>query len=484
MATETGKIGSLFSQPLKVANVGLDLLADALDAEGVGVARIEWRPPVIEPDPETAALFNDPAVEAANAEAVRRMIGAQPLLIDVRPAREALPGMTDRTFFHAGPPLDWASASGPMRGALIGAMIYEGLAESAEEAAALAGRGEIELSPCHHHLAVGPMAGITSASMPVLVVENAAGGNRSHCTFNEGLGKVLRYGAYGDDVVERLRWIERVLGPLLGAALRVGEPVDLRAMTAQAVQMGDECHNRNKAGSSLFCRELAARLVESGAPATDVAAAFRFIAGNDHFYLNLAMAAGKAMADAAHGVAGSTMVSTMARNGTEFGIRVSGLGDRWFTAPSEQIQGLYFPGFGPQDANPDIGDSAITETVGLGGFALAGAPAIVQFIGGTPADAMGYTLEMYDITVAEHELFRIPALDFRGTPVGIDVRKVVRTGIPPVIDTGIAHREAGVGQVGAGIVHPPMDCFADALRAIEQIRSQETVGRVLPTSVS
>ena len=469
MAMDTEKIRALFGRPPKVVNIGLDLFAEALDAQGVEAARVDWRPPVIELEPAAVAILNDPRIEQASAEAVGKLVGAQPMLIDVRPAREALPGMTDRTFFHAGPPLEWAAASGPMRGALIGAMIYEGLAQSPEEAVALAERGEIELSPCHHHLAVGPMAGVTSASMPVMVVENATGpGNRGHCTLNEGLGKVLRYGAYGPDVIDRLRWLERTLGPLLGAALRAGQGIDLRALTAQAIQMGDECHNRNKAGTSLFYREIAPRLVESGAPSAEIAAGLRFMAGNDHFYLNLAMAAGKVAADAAHGVAGSTMVSTMARNGTEFGIRVSGLGERWFTAPSELVRGLFFPGFGPEDANPDIGDSAITETVGVGGFALAGAPAIVQFIGGTPADAMRYTLDMYDITVAEHALYRIPALNFRGTPVGIDVRKVIRTGIRPVIDTGMAHREPGVGQVGAGLVHPPMACFEAAMRAIAQ----------------
>lgn len=468
MEADSDKIRGLFSQPLAIANVGLDLFADALEDQGVAVTRIDWRPPVVEPDPRTVALFNDPAIAAANGQAVDRMISAQPLLADVRPAREVLPGMGDRTFFHAGPPIDWASASGPLRGALIGAMLYEGLAQSPEEASALAARGEIELSPCHHHQAVGPMAGITSSSMPVMVVENATGGNAAYCTFNEGLGKVLRYGAYSPDVIERLRWFERVLGPQIGAAVRAANGIDLRALTAQAIQMGDECHNRNKAATALFYREIAPRLIETGAPSADVVAVLRFMAGNEHFYLNLAMAMGKAAADAAHGVAGSSMVSTMARNGTEFGIRVSGLGDRWFTAPAEPIQGLYFAGYGPEDANPDIGDSAITETVGIGGFTLAGAPAIVQFIGGSPADAVRYTLDMYNITVSENSFFRMPALDFRGSPTGIDVRKVIRTGIRPVIDSGIAHREPGVGQVGAGIVHPPMACFVDALRALEQ----------------
>lgn len=468
MAIETGKMLSLFNQPLSVVNVGLDLFAEALEAQGVETTEIEWRPPAVDLSPPALALFNDPRIDAANQEAASRMMGAQPMLIDVRPAREALPGMTERTFFHAGPPIDWASASGPLRGALIGAMLYEGITDDPDQAARLVARGEIELSPCHDHQAVGPMAGVISPSMPVVVVENASGGNRGHCTFNEGLGKVLRYGAYSPEVIDRLRWLEHALAPLVRDALRSGAGIDLRAITAQAIQMGDECHNRNKAGASLFFRELAPRMVELDAPAARIADALRFIGGNDHFYLNLAMPAAKVAADAAHGVARSTLVTAMARNGTDFGIRVSGLGEQWFTGPAQMIEGLFFPGFGPDNANPDIGDSAITETVGIGGFALAAAPAIVQFIGGTPADATRFTLQMYDITVAENELFRIPSLNFRGTPTGVDVRKVIRLGELPVIDTGMAHKEAGVGQVGAGIVHPPLQCFSAAMRAIER----------------
>jgi hypothetical protein len=468
MPIETEKMLSLFRQPLRVANVGLDLFGEALQAQGVETTEVEWRPPAMDLSGAALALFHDPRIAAANEEAVGRMMGAQPILVDVRPAREALPGMTERSFFHAGPPVDWASASGPLRGALIGAMMYEGLAESPEQAAQLAERGEIELSPCHDHEAVGPMAGVISPSMPVFVVENAVGGNRGCCTFNEGLGKVLRYGAYSPDVLDRLRWIERSLAPLVGDALRAGEGIDLRAISAQAIQMGDECHNRNKAGTSLFFRELAPRMAALDAPMTQITEALRFIGGNDHFYLNLAMPAAKVAADAAHGVANSTMVTAMARNGTDFGIRVSGLGEQWFTGPAQMIEGLFFPGFGPEDANPDIGDSAITETVGIGGFALAAAPAIVQFIGGTPADATRFTLQMYDITVAESDIFRIPALNFRGTPTGIDVRQVIRISELPVIDTGMAHKDAGVGQVGAGIVRPPMQCFIEAMRAIER----------------
>lgn len=196
---------------------------------------------------------------------------------------------------------------------------------------------------------------------------------------------------------------------------------------------------------------------------------------NDHFALNLTMPACKCTLDAAKGIPYSTIVTTQARNGTEFGIRVSGIdgGNRWFTAPAEIIDGLYFPGYSQEDANPDIGDSVITETCGIGGFAMATAPAIVQFVGGTPQDAVNYTTSMYEITTVENNVYTIPFLNFRGTPTGIDIRKVVETGIRPVINTGIAHKDPGVGQVGAGIVHPPMKCYEDALEAFVQMLEEE-----------
>ncbi len=462
------KIHQLLESTPEVINVGLELFARAVRQQGGQVHEIEWKPPLVEPDQRALALFNDPTIAAANSEAVTRMMRAQPVVVDVARARDVIPGMTDRTFLHAGPPIDWDHASGPLRGALIGAMLFEGFASTPEEAMRKLESGFIELAPNHEHSAVGPMAGVISPSMPVYITVNANGTNRAYTNFNEGIGKVMRMGAYAPEVIDRLRWISEVLAPLIGQALRRSGGIDLRNIIAQALQMGDECHNRNKAATSLFYREIAPYLVECDAPASDIAAVLRFINSNDHFFVNLAMVAAKVMADAAHGIPGSSLVTTLSRNGTEFGIRVSGLGDHWFTAPANVPRGLFFPGFGPEDANPDIGDSTITETAGFGGFALAGAPAIVQFIGGTPADAVRATLEMYEITVAEHEIFRIPALDFRGTPVGIDLRAVIRTGILPFIDTGIAHREPGIGQVGAGVVRPPARCFTDAYQAFQQ----------------
>lgn len=405
-------------------------------------------------------------IDEANQAAVNRMMDARPILKGVTAAREVIPAMKDNLLLHAGPPIEWLRASGPLRGALVGAMLFEGLAKTEAEAIAMAELGEVELEPCHHHAAVGPMAGVISASMQVYVVENVEHGNLSFSNLNEGYGKVLRYGAYSEDVLARLRWMNDTLGPVLAEALAQGSGIDLRALIAEALHMGDEGHNRNKAGSLIYLKLLSPLIAKVVKDDAVEAAVLQFIGDNALSVLNPVMAACKAMADAAHGVQGSTIVTTMARNGTDFGIRVSGLGEQeWFTAPAEVPVGLFFSGFSQDDANPDIGDSAITETAGIGGFAMATAPAIVTFVGGTPKDALNATLEMYEITAAESKYFTMPALDFRGTPTGIDIRKVVELGIPPRINTGIAHKQAGVGQVGAGLVRPPLEIFEQALLA-------------------
>jgi hypothetical protein len=407
-------------------------------------------------------------IDKANAQAVERMMDARPILRSVAPAREAIPGMDADLLLHAGPPIEWERMSGPLRGAVIGALIFEGRAANEKEASALAASGTIRFEPCHDHDAVGPMAGVISPSMAVYVLDDITHGRKTFSNLNEGYGKVLRYGAFSDEVLTRLRWMNDTLGPAIGEALAAGDGLDLRATIAEALHMGDEGHNRNKAGSLLFLKFLAPRLARLNLPEATKAEVMQFIGDNALSILNPVMAACKAMTAAGHGIDESTVVTVLARNGTDFGIRVSGLGDRWFTAPAAVPVGLYFPGFTEADANPDIGDSAITETAGIGGFAMATAPAIVSFVGGSPADAMNATLEMYEITVAEHKIFNMPALDFRGTPTGIDVRKVVELGVTPRINTGIAHRQPGVGQVGAGLVRPPMAIFEEALVAFAE----------------
>jgi len=404
-------------------------------------------------------------IDKANQTAVERMMEARPLLKGVAPAREVIPGMRDNLLLHAGPPIEWERMSGPLRGAVIGALIFEGLAKNEKEAEALVKKGGVDFAPCHHHSTVGPMAGVTSASMLVYIIENQTHGNKAYSNLNEGYGKVLRYGAYSEEVIAKLKWMNDKMGPLLAKAIEASGGLDIRALLSEALHMGDEGHNRNKAGSILYTAKLAPWIAKVAGDRALEMEVLKFLGENALSVLNPVMASCKAMADAAHGVEGSTMVTAMARNGTDFGLRVSGLGEQWFTAPAEVPDGLYFPSYSIKDANPDIGDSTITETAGIGAFAMAAAPAIVTFVSGTPQDALNATLEMYEITVAEHKHFTIPQLAFRGTPTGIDIRKVVELGITPRVNTGIAHKQAGVGQVGAGLVRPPMKIFEDAIRA-------------------
>ena len=388
------------------------------------------------------------------------------MLVDLKPAGKAIPRMKKSMILQAGPPVEWQRTCGPLRGAVYGALMYEELAESPEEAEELIKNDEIMFAPCHEYNSVGPMAGVISASMPVFVVENKENGNFSYANMNEGLGKVLRFGAYSKDVIRHLKWMEKELGPSLELAIKRSDGINLKTIISQALHMGDECHNRNVAATSLFERKIMPHLIETNLEAKVTSRIVKFLEENDHFFLNLSMAACKAMMDVAQGIKNCTLVTAMSRNGTEFGIKVSGLGDNWFTAPAPTPKGLYFPGYGPTDANPDMGDSSITETRGIGGFAMATAPAIVKLVGGTPADAVSYTKEMMNITASKDYSFTIPSLNFEGTPLGIDLVKVIDTGILPIINTGIAHRKPGIGQIGAGIVRAPMECFKKALKAL------------------
>jgi hypothetical protein len=408
-------------------------------------------------------------IEAANREALRRMEDADPVLVDVRLAADVIPRLGRHMVLHAGPPIAWPEMCGPLRGAIAGAVLYEGWAPDLAAAEALAAAGGIEFHPNHHFDAVGPMTGMTTMSMPLMVVENRRFGNRAYCALNEGLGKVMRFGANGPEVIERLRWLAGALGPALGAALRQRGGLKLKPLIARGLAMGDEMHQRNLACSSLFVREMAPDLARAVSDGEALAQLLAFIGGNDQFFLNIAMAMGKAIMDPVKGIAGSTIVTAMSRNGTEFGIRVSGTGERWFTAPVEMPKGLYFPGFAAADGNPDIGDSAIVETIGLGGMAMAASPAVAGFVGaGSAADAFNTTRRMYEITVARNADWTLPTLDFAGTPMGIDIRKVLETGLAPVINTGIAHRQPGLGQVGAGVVRAPLACFEQALVAFAE----------------
>ncbi|MEZ5825412.1 MAG: DUF1116 domain-containing protein [Geminicoccaceae bacterium] len=397
------------------------------------------------------------------------MLAADPVLVDVVPAHSVMPGLGERVILHAGPPIGWDRMCGPMRGAVAGIAVFEGWAKDLVEAEALAREGAFAFEPNHHHDAVGPMTGMTTRSQMVMVVENRTFGNRAYCTINEGLGKVMRFGGNDEEVLNRLRWLKEVLAPSLGRALRECGGVPLKNLVARGLSMGDEMHQRNVACSGLFLRAIAPSLARTSDDSERLAEALAFIAANDQFFLNIAMALGKAIMDPVRDIEASSVVTAMCRNGTDFGIRVSGCGDQWFVAPVEQPRGLYFPGYSEADANPDMGDSTIVETIGLGGFAMAASPAVAGFVGaGSAADAALFTREMGEITVAENPEWTIPSLDYQGVPTGIDIRLVADSSITPTINTGIAHKEPGIGQVGAGVVNAPLACFTQAVRALAE----------------
>ncbi|OFW66945.1 MAG: hypothetical protein A2Z12_01200 [Actinobacteria bacterium RBG_16_68_21] len=401
-------------------------------------------------------------IAEANEEVVRRLTSGLPVLVDIAPAGEIIPGMQDKMITHSGPPIEWSRMCGAQQGAVIGMVIYEGWAENPEEARALLDRGEIHLEPNHPHSTVGPMAGTISPSAPVWVVENRTFGNRAFCRQVEPR---QQFGDYSPEALDGLRRWRDVWAPTLREALLHTGGVELNPIIIQALQMGDELHNRHSASSSLFANQMAVAISRADIPRDRALPTLEYLAGHNLLFLGLAMAAGKAIADPARGVESSSLVVAMCRNGTEFGIQVSGLQEEWFVAPAPAVDGLYLPGFAPTDAGLDMGDSAIAETVGWGAFALGGAPGILALVGGTPEDALGYTREMKRITTATHPTHRMPALGFEGTSVGIDIRKVVQTNISPIIDTAIAHREAGHPIIGAGLVRAPLECFKDALRA-------------------
>lgn len=457
----------IFEQDLKVINIGTDLFSEMMIEQGVKTLNVDWTPPKVENNEMLASLkkLYSEEIEKANQIAIERYLEAQPLLVDVAKAIDVIPGMTENTILHAGPPIEWENMCGPMKGAIIGLILFEGFAKSEDEAFKVAASGKMKFAPCHDYGAVGPMAGVISASMYVHVFKNIKHGNFAFCPLTEGgAAKVLRFGAYSNEVLENFRWIHSELADTLHKALSQSDGIDIRTMISRALHMGDECHNRNVAGSSLFMRAMFPLFVKAKIEDSVLLRVLNNINTNDHYFLSLSMPALKVCLDAAHGVKNSTMVTALSRNGVEFGIRVSGCeGNTWFTGPSQFVEGLYLPGFSKDDANLDMGDSAITETGGVGGLALSGAPAIVQFVGGNTADCLAVTKKMYEITITENKSFSIPNLDFRGGPCGIDVRKVIETGILPVITTGIAHKKAGIGFIGAGITKPPIDCFQKAI---------------------
>ncbi|MDR2819851.1 MAG: acyl-CoA synthetase FdrA [Desulfovibrio sp.] len=463
----------LFADGPVVVNAGVRGFTRPFEDLGIPYVQLDWRP-VAGGDVELQGMLNflnrhdNGSIDLANQEVIDKILTSSPFLLDVRPARELIPALAEKkVLLHAGPPICWKNMTRPMRGSCVGAALFEGWAGDEDEARNLLETGGVEFLPCHSVNAVGPMGGITSANMPLLVVLNKTDGNFAYCTMNEGIGAVLRFGAYNEAVIERLRWMRDVLGPTLSKVLGgIEGGLNINVLATKAIAMGDEFHQRNIAGSLNFLKEIAPLLVAADVPEEHRRQVMRFLADTDQFFLNIMMAAAKSVMDAARTLTQGSVVTAMTRNGENFGIRISGMGDEWFTAPVNTPDGLYFTGYSSADANPDMGDSAITETFGVGGMAMIAAPAVTRFVGsGGFDDALATSNEMMEICLGRNPNFPVPTWNFQGICLGIDARRVVATGITPVINTGIAHKQAGIGQIGAGTVHPPLACFEKAVRA-------------------
>ena len=460
-------LSNLFNEDIKILNIGSPSFTSDYEAQEIDYTHLEWKMPANGNKEVLDALKkiyrNKEKIDEANEKAIDNIKSSTARLIGIKKAGMCIPNMTKNTILHSGPHIEWSKMAGPARGAIIGALIYEGLATTKEEAIDLVESGKIDFSPCHEYGVVGPMAGIVSASMPVHIIYNESFGTYSFSTINEGLGKVLRYGAYSQEVIDRLRWIEEDFAPILNEAIEGADGIDIKNLIAQGLQMGDECHNRNKAATAMFLKEITNHILTTSYGIEKIKEAIDFLIRNEHYFLNLSMAACKVALDTGANIRNSSLVNIMARNGVDFGIKVSGLGDKWYTAEADFIDGLYFAGYSKDAAARDIGDSTITETFGIGGFSMGVAPAIVQFVGGNVQDAIDYTNSMYEITMSENKQFMLPAVDFRGIPQGIDLIRVVESGLLPIINTGIAHKEPGIGQIGAGLVRPPFEVFQNAI---------------------
>ena len=467
------KLKALLSEKPVIINIGLKSFAEVVEQFGCDVVQYDWMPPAggnVELIKTLNFLRNYEGIDEKNREVIAKIVASQPVLKDNVRAKEVIPQFAEnggKVILHAGPPVEYKDMPDPMQGSCVGAVMFEEWADTEQEARRMLENGEIKFIPCHHCNAVGPMGGITTANMAVFVVENETGGNRAYCTMNEGIGKVLRFGAYDEEVVNRLRWMRDVLGPTLGKALRSMENgLAVNPLIAKAVAMGDEFHQRNIAASLAFLKEVAPIITAMDMDEKDRYDVIKFLADTDQFFLNIMMATGKAVMDDARKDTDGTIVTAMCRNGHEFGIRIAGMGDEWFTGPVNTPQGLYFTGYDAEDACPDMGDSAITETFGVGGMAMIAAPAVTRFVGaGGYEDALRTSNEMMEIVIDRNPNFTVPTWNFQGICLGIDARLVVEKGITPVINTGIANKVAGKGQIGAGTVHPPIECFEKAVKA-------------------
>lgn len=457
---------------LEVVNVGLPLFADAIADQGRPVQRVDWRVPAGGDERAVAALAQlygprSEAIDQANAEVVRRLDEGVPTLVGVATAGDVLPGLSEapgRTLLHCGPPITWSDVCDPLRRSMRAAVVAEGWAEDISQAGRMLAGGTVLLAPAGDYGTVVPMATAMGPSAPVFVVENSTAGTRAFAPVNQGPGDTAWFGRDSDAAIGRLRFLRDVAGPMLRAAIAAAGPIDVLALAAQGIQMGDDLHMRTQGTTNLLVRNLLPEL--AALPDAGRVPLARFLSANHLFFLNIAMAAARSLTMWAEQVPGSSVVTTMCRNGTTFGVRLAGNDTLYVAKAPPVLDAMYYPGYGPESGAPDIGDSAVLELVGLGGAAAAGSPAVAAFLGGSLADARVVTEEMADVCVGNSGRFTLPTWDYRGTPLGVDARHVVNLGLPPKITTGILHASSGVGQVGAGVATAPAECFRAAVLAL------------------
>jgi hypothetical protein len=390
-----------------------------------------------------------------NALALDRIIRTEPVLTGLARASDALK-LTQHELGHAGPPFESTAAIPRMMlNALAGAAVHERWAGDIAQARTMIFEGSIRLRANHDLGTVSPMAGIVRPNQMLLRVENRAGSGITYATLAESGRQALRFGVYDEAVAAGLRWLDDTLAPALARALpKAGLPV--LPLVADGVALGDDVHQRNIGGMMAFIRAM---------PELDAACRAWLFANPQHF-LNYAMASAKLALDQADGVVGSSIVTAIARNGVDCGIRVAGAGKQWFTAPAVIPVGGFFPPFTWRDAQADLGDSSIVEAYGLGGAIAHASPEIARTMGRDWDEAIEAGRAARKFFIGRHPLIAPALCGNEGAGLGLDAARVVRAQRPLRIHTGIGHSDGQTGWVGVGVAEAPVACFAAAIAAL------------------
>lgn len=404
-------------------------------------------------------------IDEANGRAVEMITKAQPYWVSVEAAGDFLKEMGERTILHSGPPIPYEDMCELHKRGMQNGALMEGWAASRKEADRLLKRGDIHVDSALNYAAVGSGTGIITPSVPLLIVEDRRTKKRAGVFPAEGKfgGGFCGWGLYSKEIADNLRYLrERVYEPL-SRLLEEEGGLELKSLIAESIEMGDENHSSQSAVDLLFLK----KILPYGLKAENSGEIIRYFLETGRFFHNFGQAASRSALLGASDIPGSSMVTAAGGNGVEFGIKVAGLSEEWFTAPSPMIEGRYMtPGSRREDQLAWIGDSSVVECAGLGGILSAASPKVCAYRGDNLEKALETTRQMALICIGENPSYRIPNLDFAHSPVGIDVLKCVKTGITPVINGGMINRQGG--WMGAGCARIPMECFEKAAKAFEE----------------